>query len=154
MAKNKLPITSDDLWNFKFPHNVSYNNDGSRIAFTVTTPDQKKNGYKHAVYCITNGVTKQLTYSLNASNLCWLNNDELLVARKNEDSELGTSDIYKLNVTGGEAEPFLHLGFPLLSITPLPNGKYVAQGLIDACDADAYLDDVETRKENLMKKKK
>ena len=68
MAKNKLPITSDDLWNFKFPHRVSYNKDGSRIAFTVTTPDQKKNGYKNAVYCISDGKVKQLTYSLNATN--------------------------------------------------------------------------------------
>lgn len=147
MAKNKLPITSDDLWNFKFPHRVSYNKDGSRIAFTVTTPDQKKNGYKNAVYCISDGKVKQLTYSLNATNLCWLNEEELLLLRKTEDTEVGTSDIYKLNVTGGEAEPFLHLGFPLLSITPLPNGKYIAHGLIDACDCDAYLDDENTRKE-------
>ncbi len=154
MAKNKLPITADDLWNFKFPYNASYNPSGSKIAFTVTTPDQKKNGYKHAVYCITNGVTKQLTYSLNASVLCWLNENELLVARKNEDSEVGTSDIYKLDVTGGEAEPFLHVSFPLLSFTPLPNGKYVAEGMINACDPDAYLDDEKTRKEKQDAKEK
>ncbi len=147
MAKNKLPITADDLWNFKFPQRVSYNKDASRIAFTVTTPDQKKNGYKNAVYCISDGVTKQLTYSLNATNLCWLNKDELLLLRKTEDTEVGTSDIYKLNVTGGEAEPFMSVSFPLLSITPVSNGKYVAHGLIDASDPNAYLDDENTRKE-------
>ncbi len=147
MAKNKLPITADDLWNFKFPQRVSYNKDASRIAFTVTTPDQKKNGYKNAVYCISDGVTKQLTYSLNATNLCWLNKDELLLLRKTEDTEVGTSDIYKLNVTGGEAEPFMSVSFPLLSIAPLSNGKFVAHGLIDASDPNAYLDDENTRKE-------
>ncbi len=147
MAKNKLPITADDLWNFKFPQRVSYNKDASRIAFTVTTPDQKKNGYKNAVYCISDGVTKQLTYSLNATNLCWLNKDELLLLRKTEDTEVGTSDIYKLNVTGGEAEPFMSVSFPLISITPLSNGKFVAHGLIDASDPNAYLDDENTRKE-------
>lgn len=43
MAKNKLePITAEDLYSFKYPYNVSYNKSGTRIAFTVTTPDKKK----------------------------------------------------------------------------------------------------------------
>ena len=153
MAKNKLePITAEDLYSFKYPYNVSYNKSGSRIAFTVTTPDKKTNGYQNAVYCIENNEVKQLTYTLNAVNMCWLNDDELLLSRKNEESDAGTSDVYKINVTGGEAEAYLHVNFPLSSITPLDNGKYIALGTIDACDPDAYLDDEKTRKEKLAKK--
>ena len=154
MANKKLPITSEDLWNFKFPYNVSYNKSGTCIAFTVTTPDEKKNGYKNAVYVIENEKVKQLTYSLNASNLTWLNDEELLIVRKTDDTEIGTTDIFKININGGEAEPFMTVTFPLLSITQLDNGKYVVLGMIDASDPNAYLDNEETRKEKLAKKEK
>ena len=50
MAKNKLePITAEDLYSFKYPYNVSYNKSGTRIAFTVTTPDKKTNGYADGI---------------------------------------------------------------------------------------------------------
>lgn len=156
MVKNKKEgFVADDLFKFKFLSNVSYNASGSCLAFNVTMAQEKTNDYHSDVYCYKNNKLLQLTANINANVLCWLNNDELLVKRKNDKSKRG-SDIYKININGGEAIPYIHVNFKLSSLKVINANKYVALGVIDANDCDAYLDDDKTynEKKELAEKNK
>ncbi len=154
MAKQKLkPIEIEDLLTYKFPENLLYSPDGKYLAFQVSTARSKENDYERNIWISENGKAKQVTYSIDASIVCWLDNKHLIL-RRNTKKEVNQTELFVLSLDGGEAMPLMTLPFTLAMMKVVDEHTFVATGKIDACDPDAYLDDEQTRKEKLEAKEK
>ena len=147
MAKKDLkPIEIHDLLTYKFPENLTYSKDGKYLAFQVAESREKENDYFRNIWLSENGKSKQLTYSINATIVSWLDNTHLIIKR-NTQNELDKTELFVIDVNGGEAMPFMTLNFPMTSLKVLDKNTFIATGKIDANDPDAYLDNDEVRKE-------
>ena len=154
MAKQELkPIEIEDLLTYKFPENLLYSPDGKYLAFQVSRARSKENDYERNIWISENGKAKQVTYTIDASIVCWLDNKHLIL-RRNTKNELNQTELFVLSVDGGEAMPLMTLSFSLSSMKVVDKKTFIATGKIDACDPDAYLDDEKTRKEKLERKEK
>ena len=147
-------ITIQDLLKYRFPGNLRYSPDGKTLAFQVSRSDEKENRYKTDVWIIRNGVPVQLTSTADASVVAWKDSTHLILSRRTADSEAGTTDLFIIDINGGEAMPFVTLPFGLSSLQETEDGLYVAAGMIDSEDPDAYKDSAETRKQKQEAKKK
>ena len=153
MAKKKTPtkqpVVIEDLLKFKYPSNLSFNPSGSLLAFTVAYADEAKNDYRRDVWLLKDGKAGRLTASIDTTNVLWDDDEHLVVQRKTADTKSGTTDLFVINVRGGEARPWLTLPFGLASLKKVKKGLYIATSVIDANDPDAYKDSDETRKQKL-----
>ena len=149
----KAPVEIRDLLNFRFPENLQYSTKGTYLAFQVAKANEKKNSYDRDVWLVRDGKPQQLTATLNTSIVCWDDDTTLIVTRSTPEDVPGVTNLYKLDVTGGEAQKWITLPFPLKSVKKVANGVYAVAGMIDANDPDAYKDNEETRKQKLEAKK-
>ena len=152
--KDKELLQIEDLTKYTAIENLQYSPNGTYLAFQTGIADTKKNNYHRDVWLVKDGTAKQFTSTLNTTVVLWDDDSHLIVNRTKEDDEPGTTNLYRIGVDGGEASPFMKLTFPLAGLKKVSEGFYVAVGVIDANDPDAYKDDEKTRKEKLEAKKK
>ncbi|MBE6127742.1 MAG: S9 family peptidase [Erysipelotrichaceae bacterium] len=145
----KAPVEIRDLLTFRFPENLQYSTKGTYLAFQVAQANEKKNSYDRDVWLVRDGKAKQLTATLNTSIVGWDDDTTLIVTRSTPDDEPGVTNLYRLDVNGGEAQKWISLPFVLKGLKKVANNVYVAAGFIDANDPDAYKDNAETRKKKL-----
>ena len=150
----KQPIEIRDLLTFKFPENLQYSPSGEYLAFQVAQADEKKNNYQRDVWLVRDGKAKRFTSLGNTSIVAWDDNETLILTRQKEDDVPGVTTLYKMSVNGGEAQEWIKLPFPLLKLEKVEDGRYLALGMINADDADAYKDSEKERKKKLEEKKK
>lgn len=112
----KAPVEIRDLLNFRFPENLQYSTKGTYLAFQVAKANEKKNSYDRDVWLVRDGKAQQLTATLNTSIVCWDDDTTLIVTRTTPDDVPGVTNLYKLDVTGGEAQKWITLPFPLKSV--------------------------------------
>ncbi len=146
MPKKLLPIKLEDIALYQIPANPRYNPGGSRLAFEVTRADLEKNEYHTDVYIAEGGAARRVTWSIDASIVLWDDDDTLILRRSLPDAEAGTTELFRLSMSGGEARPWLILPFSLRKMEKLQDG-YIATGGLRQDDPDAYLDPPEKRKE-------
>ncbi|MBR2825756.1 MAG: S9 family peptidase [Solobacterium sp.] len=154
MVKKLNPIELEDITKYRFPGNLQYSPDGKYLAFHVARADVKKNDYRRDVYLVKDGHAEQVTHSIDAQVLFFDDDTTLVLSRKNEEALPLSTPLYRLDVTGGEAQPWMNLPFPLAKLKKVKDNLYVAIGIIDANDPDAYKDNEETRKKKLEELKK
>ena len=152
--KDKELLQIEDLTKYTAIENLQYSPNGTCLAFQTGIADTKKNNYHRDVWLVKDGTAKQFTSTLNTTVVLWDDDSHLIVNRTKEDDEPGTTNLYRIGVDGGEASPFMKLTFPLAGLKKVSEGCYVAVGVINANDPDAYKDDEKTRKEKLEAKKK
>ncbi len=140
------PITIEEIAGYRIPGALKYSPDGSRLAFQVTRADLEKNEYHTSVWIAEAGQARQMTFSIDASIAFWEDSETLILRRKSPDARPGVSELFRLNIRGGEAEPWMTLPFPLEQIEKMGD-RYLATGLIRQADPDAYLDSEEVRKQ-------
>ena len=150
--KDKELLQIEDLTKYTAIENLQYSPNGTCLAFQTGIADTKKNNYHRDVWLVKDGTAKQFTSTLNTTVVLWDDDSHLIVNRTKEDDEPGTTNLYRIGVDGGEASPFMKLTFPLVGLKKVSEGCYVAVGVINANDPDAYKDDEKTRKEKLEKK--
>ena len=152
--KDKELLQIEDLTKYTAIENLQYSPNGTYLAFQTGIADTKKNNYHRDVWLVKDGTAKQFTSTLNTTVVLWDDDSHLIVNRTKEDDEPGTTNLYRIGVDGGEASPFMKLTFPLVGLKKVSEGCYVAVGVINANDPDAYKDEEKTRKEKLEAKKK
>ena len=134
-------IEMEDILKYRIPGNLKYSPDGKILAFQVTEADRKKNEYRTAVWLAENGSARQVTHTLSASVIGWEDSENLILRRTSPDSaEPGLTELFLLDVRGGEARPWMRLPFPLQRMERLGEGRYIASGRIRMADPDAFLD--------------
>ena len=146
MTKKLQPILMEDIAQYKIPSGLRYSPAGSRLAFEVTRTDLEKNEYHTDVYIAEGGKARRVTFSIDAGIVLWEDEDTLILRRSLPDAQPGATELFRLNLSGGEAEPWITLPFSLRRMEKLEEG-YICAGGIRVNDPDAYLDSPEKRKE-------
>lgn len=149
MNKTKLKkIELEDITKYKIPSNPLFSPDGKNVAFQVTRSDVDKNEYHTDIWLYTIGDDKarQVTWTLDAGIVIWADNENIILSRHTKDDKAGATKLYKLNISGGEARPWLTLPFPVNTFKKVNDKLFAALGNIKASDPDAYKDSEETRK--------
>ena len=152
MTDKRKPIGIGDMALYRIPSNLHYSPDGTRLAFEVKRMDMEKNEYHTDVYIAEGGAARRVTWSSDASVVLWDGDGALILRRTLPDAAPGTTDLFRLPMDGGEAQPFMTLPFALEGMEKLSDG-YIATGSIREDDPDAYLDTPEKRKEKAEKQK-
>ena len=139
-------IELEDILKYRIPGGLKYNPAGTALAFQVTEADEKKNDYRTSVWIAEGGTARQMTHTLDASIACWEDDEHLILRRSSPDGEKGVTELFRLHIRGGEAEPWMTLPFGLRQIEKFGESRYLALGSIRKSDPDAYLDAPEERK--------
>ena len=145
MAKQKK-ILKEDIAAYRIPGGLKYSPTGEYLAFQVKRADLEKNEYHSDVWLARGGEAKQATWSIDASVVDWKDEHTLILRRNTKETKPGTTDLYLLDVRGGEAAPWVTVPFGLGQFKQLDETHYIATGTIRRDDPDAYKDDEETRK--------
>ena len=152
--RNLKPIEINDITTYRFPENLQYNEDGSLLAYTVIRSDVEKNTYHRDMYLCKDQDSKQITFSIDASVVCFDDAETLILRRRTEETKPYETELFKLNVNWGEAKPWLTLPFGMGSLKKVKENLYVVTGAIDALDADFYLKTKEEREKKIEELKK
>ncbi len=147
-------IEINDLLKYQYPENLQYNPKGDLLAFQVGYADEKKNTYKRDVHLIKDGKDLQLTSTINASILFWLDDTHIILHRNTEETQPETTDLYIIDVNGGEAKKWMTLPVGVNAVKKVSDNLMMVTAAINANDPDAYKDSEETRKKKAEEKKK
>ena len=160
MKKDALrPIEAADIAGYQIPANLIYSPDGTYLAFQVKRADVRKNTYINDIYLYRSGsgeAARQITFSAGTTLVGWRNDTELILRRSVPDtgrkgsSALPETHLFLLDVTGGEARPWITLPFTLVSFDRVAEDLYAAVGKIDAADPDLYKAPAEARREKAV----
>ena len=60
-------VLIEDLLKYKFLENLQYNPSGTVIAYQAAKSDEKKQAYHRDIWIIENGISKQLTSTMDAT---------------------------------------------------------------------------------------
>ena len=148
------PVEIRDLLSFRYPENLQYSPDGTWLAFQCAQAVEDKDTYHRDVWIAKDGAAKQLTATLSTSIVLWDDDSHLIVTRQVPDSTPGITELYKIDVTGGEAQKWIELPFALSQMKKVHDGLYAVTASIDKNDPDAYKDSAETRKKKSEGRKK
>ena len=151
MKKEQIKI--EDILNYRYPSGLRFSPDGKVLVFEVAGTKKDRSGYYRDVWMVRDGRVSQLTASLNAGILDFEDSSHLLLRRTGNDHEDGTSEVFRIDVSGGEALPYMTLPLALSSLKAVGKNRYVLTASIERDDPDAYQDSAEVRKEKLEKKK-
>ena len=149
---NKKPIVIKDLLNYKYPENLQYSPSGKYLAFQVGKANEKKNSYDRDIWLVKDGKADKFTSTNDSKLVFWDDDKTMVITRGSEDDIPGQTKLYKLSVDGGEAKEWITLPFVLGKIDKVDNNHYVAKGMIDVNDPDAYKDNEETTQRKLKEK--
>ena len=146
-------VQVEDLLKYRFIENLQYSPGGRYLAYQLACCDVKKNTYRRDIWLIEKGKPKQLTASLDAAIVGWDDDTHLILKRRTEAEEAGMCELFRLDVTGGEAMPWLQLPLALQEMKKVKDGVYAATAVIIAADPDTHLDSAEERAAKLQELK-
>ena len=143
-----------DLLRFRYPENLQYSPDGTVLAFQCARPDEEKNTYHRDVWIIRNGKAKQLTASLSTSIVFWDDDTHLVVRRQIPGEKISGTDLYRIDICGGEAQKWLSLPLAVNAMKKVSDGLYAVSAAIDRDGPDAYRDPEDVRKKKQEEREK
>ena len=147
-------VTIEDLLNYRYIENLQYNPSGTAAAYQLVRADEKKNTYHRDIMLVENNQIRQLTSTIDATIVSWYDDDTLLLSRNTEETETGTTDIYRIHIYGGEAIKWLTLPFGLTKLKIMDEHTFIATASIDMHEPDVYCMKEEMRKKYFEDKKK
>lgn len=123
------PTTIDKLIELPTPSNPNVSPDGQWIAFVVTEPNWKDNTFINQIYLVaTDGKSpaRQLTYGKVSNNSpSWSPDSQhiIFLSKRNDDK---ATQIYRLALSGGEAERLTELETEISNLAYAPDGELIA----------------------------
>ena len=123
-------IEIDTFLKFRFLSNPHFSPDGTKIAFTVSVPDRETNGYLSDLYLYDLGkkTVSRVTCSGDAKTWSWTAENTLIftaarTAALKKEKENGTSFLYEISPSGGEAQCITSIPATVTGIRLLPDGN-------------------------------
>jgi len=116
----KLKI--NDLENYNFLSNLEFSPEGDKLCFIKKQADMEENDYSSElwIYEFDDEKLWKLTAGKKDSNFIWLDNENILFTskRKDDDEESlkPSTELYKININGGEAEFFAEIPYAVQDI--------------------------------------
>ena len=77
----KKPVKIEDLFDYRYPENLTYSPDGKTLAFTLAKADKEKDNYHRDVWIIRDGKVSQLTSAFSSSIVFWDDDTHLVIRR-------------------------------------------------------------------------
>ena len=77
----------------------------------MTRADLDKNAYHTDVYVARDGQAGRVTWSLDAGIVLWEDENTLILRRSLPDAAPGQTELFRLSMNGGEAQPWVTLDF-------------------------------------------
>ena len=124
-AQSRRAITVDDLLALHRVSDPQIAPDGSRVAYTVATPDRQANRVAGNLWIVptAGGTPRQLTFTGRDGGARWSPDGSRLAFLSSRD---GAQHIYLLNLTGGEPTKLTSLDGGADQIVWAPDGKTLA----------------------------
>ena len=149
LSPSPLPLSSEDLYEFRFLTDAQISPDGARIAYAVKSANPKRDGYQGAIWLVPSDGGKpavQITAGANQdANPQWSpEGDRLAFTSDRGDVPKGRKraprNIFVLDLAGGEARQLTHFGDDCSELAWSPDGRWLAfvvRDPKDAADEDA-----------------
>ena len=131
-------IEIDDILRYRIPSCLTYSPEGKTLAFNVQRSDLKENKYHTDIHIIRDGKDMQLTQTLSSSIVLWDDETHLILSRDADKEKEGITQLYRICIDGGEAEPWMDLMFSMSRMKKTEDGRYIASGQIRESEPDAY----------------
>ena len=155
------PIELKDFLNYRFLSGLRYAPDHSKAAFAVSVANEEDNSYTSCLWLYENRKTRQLTSLGKEKSFWWMDSDRLVfpavrteAEKKQAETGIPQTNLYCLDLRGGEALPWLTLPFPVGGIKVLDENHFAVSAAIDSDHPDDYKAPEDERKELAEKKKK
>ena len=133
-------LTIDDFKNYKFLSSIEHSPDGKHAAFALHEVDLDGNKYLSNLHLlhVKTYETRKLTAFNKESSFKWLDDENILFTtiRDEKDKEESESlkeftQVYKINIHGGEADKFVRFNKKVSSYEVLHNGIFIASAYYD-----------------------
>ena len=135
----------DAFLSYRFLSELNWAPDGKRAAVVVSTCKEEDNTYEYKIWLYENGTFRQLTAMGKERNYMWEDATHILFpavrnAAEKKRAEAGEQFTvwYRLDVTGGEAQPAFEMPFAASHLEQLGENKWLVSGVIDANHPDYY----------------
>lgn len=155
-------LTIDDFKNYKFLSSLNHSPDGTYAGFAVHAVDMEENKYLSNLYLlnlVTEEVRKLTTFNKEAS-FKWLDDENIIFStiRENKDKEDLESlkeftQVYKINIHGGEADKFIRFNKAVGAYEFLSDGTILASANYDHNAKDQTTLDEESLSKELKRLK-
>ena len=159
IQKQMKKIEIRDILTYAYPENLTANPSGTVTAYQIAHADEDKNDYRRDVWIIRPGKNGQLrsiqlTSTMDATIAFWDDDDHLVLNRKSPDTEKGMTDLFIIDINGGEAQKWVTLPVGASNIKKAGKDLYFFTAGIDSKEPDAYLRSAKDRKKAAEEKKK
>lgn len=133
-------LAIDDFKNYKFLSGIEHSPDGKHVAFVLHEVDLEENKYLSNLHLlhVESNETRKLTAFNKESSFKWLDDENILFTtiRDEKDKEESESlkeftQVYKINIHGGEADKFVRFNKKVSSYEVLHNGIFLASAYYD-----------------------
>jgi len=138
-------LTIDDFKNFKFLSGIEHSPDGKHAAYVLHEVDMENNRYLSNLHLlqVDSGETKKLTAFNKESGFKWLDDENIIFTtiRDDKDKEEMESlkeftQVYKINIHGGEADKYIRFNKKVTNYEILYNGMILASAYYDSNSKD------------------
>lgn len=122
-------VTSRDLLGFKFVGDPQISPDGSKVIFTVSQANEKKNDYFKQLFMYDGKTIKTFTSGPSDGNARWSPNGQKIAFISKRSEEKG-NDLLIIDANGGEAQKLAHFENGIANFEWL-NDKTIIAGVVE-----------------------
>jgi len=133
-------LAIDDFKNYKFLSSIEHSPDGKHAAYVLHEVDFEGNKYLSNLHLlhVESSKTRKLTAFNKESSFKWLDDENIIFSTIRDDKDKEESEslkeftqIYKINIHGGEADKYVRFNKKVSSYEVLHNGIFLASAYFD-----------------------
>jgi len=150
-------LNIDDFKNYKFLSGLDHSPDGTHLAFSLHEVDMEENRYLSNLYLLNleNEKVTKLTAFNKESSFKWLDDENIIFSAVRDDKDKEEMEslkeftqVYKINIHGGEADKFIRFNKKVGAYEFLSSGNILSSSYFDHNAKDQLtLDETQLAKE-------
>lgn len=140
------PVEIEDIVRYALPGSLTWNPSRTTAALEVTRSELEDNRYCTDLWLYESGEVRQLTAAGSSHILAWKDDSRLYLSRSTKDTKPGFTDVYVIDIHGGEAVPVEHVPLQIGQMKKVAEGGWAVTAVIDAAHPDFYRESEEEQK--------